>query len=245
MIKNITILYEDEDILALNKPAGLMVHSDGRTKEETLADWVIFNYPDLRFVGETQKLQDGSELERPGIVHRLDRETSGVVVLAKNQVSFISLKKQFQKHTIKKTYSAFVYGHLKQKQGVVDLPIGRSRRDFRLWLADIHARGHQREAVTEYRVLEEVLGASFIELSPKTGRTHQIRVHMKAVSHPVVCDKRYAPKNPCILGFDRLALHARLISLNTPSGVIIVIEAPFPTDFLRALKMLHKEDLAK
>lgn len=245
MTKDITILYEDKDILAINKPAGLVVHSDGRTQEKTLTDWIISRYPDLLSVGEPQKLQNGAVVTRPGVVHRLDRETSGVVVLAKNQTSFESLKKQFQEHTVKKVYSAFVYGCIKQKQGIIDIPIGRSKSDFRLWLADARARGHQREAITEYQVLEEGVNASFIEVLPKTGRTHQIRVHMKAINHPVVCDKRYAPKRSCILGLNRLALHARLISVRTYSGSLVVIEAPLPEDFSRALKRLREEDLAE
>jgi len=241
---NIEIIYEDEAILALNKPAGLVVHSDGRTKEPSLVDWVSLNYPDILNVGEPQKLANGEMVKRPGVVHRLDRETSGVITLAKNNKAFDFLKKQFQDRSVSKLYNAFIYGNPKEKQGTIDIPIGRSQSDFRLWVADDRARGTLREAVTEYKVIKEGEDVSFIELRPKTGRTHQIRVHMKAINHPVVCDKRYAPKRPCVLGFERLALHSRSIELNTPKGILMTIEADLPSDFLDALEQLNSNNLA-
>ncbi|MCC7004681.1 RluA family pseudouridine synthase [Candidatus Nomurabacteria bacterium] len=237
---NPQILYEDKDVLVLNKPAGLIVHSDGRTKEKTLSDWILEKYPNIKEVGEPLTLSNGVKIYRPGIVHRLDRETSGALVVAKNQDTFNFLKKQFQGREIRKIYNAFVYGEMKDDEGVIDRPIGKSRKDFRMWSAQRGARGEMREAVTEYKVLKRGGGFSFIEVSPKTGRTHQIRVHMKAINHPVVCDKLYAPKQPKSLGFDRLALHSRNISFTMPNGQNKTVEAPLSQDFQEGLVNMDK-----
>jgi len=129
---------------------------------------------------------------------------------------------------------AFVYGVLKESTGVIDRPIGKSRKDFRLRSAQRGARGELREAVTAYTVLKQGGVATYVEVRPKTGRTHQIRVHFKAIHHPVVCDKLYAPKHKCILGFTRLALHASSITFSLPGGVAVTAEAPLPRNFRQA-----------
>lgn len=231
-------IYEDEYVVAVNKPSGLVVHEDGRTKEATLANWLTKEYPEIQKVGEPWKRQDGTVLARPGIVHRLDRETSGVIVVAKTQTAFEHLKRQFQERTIEKMYSAFVYGELKETKGVIERPIGKSAKDFRLWSAQRGAKGKLRDACTEYAVLKRGEEACFVEMYPKTGRTHQIRVHFKAIHHPVVCDRLYAPNQACILQFDRLALHAQALSFTLPDGQRITVEAPLSADFERALEML-------
>ena len=245
------ILIEKADFLIINKPAGLVVHSDGRTKEATLCDWLVEKYPNIRGVGEPLTLSDGREIDRPGIVHRLDRETTGAMVVALTQEMFGHLKKQFQNHEVKKIYHAFVYGSVKEERGVIDRPIGKSKSDFRQWSAQRGARGEMRPAVTNFKVLErgeaEVPEGSkdrtthgcerytFIEAEPKTGRTHQIRVHMKAINHPLVADSLYAQGKPAILGFTRTALHARSLSFTDLSGERISAEAPYPDDFVEAL----------
>ena len=249
---DIEILYEDKNIVAINKPAGLVVHSDGRTTEKTLVDWILSKYPDIKEVGEPLHLRPehikGGEAEkiiyRPGIVHRLDRETSGTLVIAKNQEAFNHLKEQFQERETKKIYHAFVYAEMKEDDGVIDRPIARSRKDFRLWSAQRGARGEAREAITAYKVLKRTdvgninAGFTYIEVRPKTGRTHQIRVHMKAINHPLVCDSLYAPKQKAALGFKRLALHARSLEFTNLAGKVITVEAPFPEDFLNAQKKM-------
>lgn len=232
------IIYEDDHILVLNKPAGLVVHADGKTKEETLCDWVLENYPEMENVGEP--IDTGEIIiKRPGIVHRLDRETSGAIVLAKDQETFYLLKEQFQNREIEKVYNAVVWGNIKQDKGVIDAPIGRSGKDFRQWSAMRGARGQLREAVTEYKVLSrfEENGEKFVflEVRPKTGRTHQIRVHMKYLNNPLVCDSLYAESRPCVLGFNRVALHARQITLEIPDKGKKTFEAPFPDDFMEIL----------
>jgi 23S rRNA pseudouridine1911/1915/1917 synthase len=238
---DIKIVYEDEDILAINKPAGLIVHPDGRTKEPSVSEWFANKYPQSRGVGEKM-----GQVERPGIVHRIDRETSGLLLLAKTSEGHAHLKEQFQNREIDKFYHLFIHGVLKEDRGTINLPIGRSASNFKKWSAQRGSRGEKREAVTYFEVLKraEDKSASFIEAKPKTGRTHQIRVHFQALHHPVLGDKLYGPKTvPRSLGgagriFTRLALHARAISFNNLKGEKVSLEAPYPEDFQRALKEL-------
>jgi len=212
-----------------------MTHGDGRTKEETASDWFAKKYPDSKDVGETQRLPDGSELARPGIVHRLDRETSGVLVFAKTAEAHAFLKEAFHNRQAKKTYLAFVYGVPKEKKGTIDFSIGRSRQDFRLRSAQPKAKGILRDAITRYEVIADDGKHSLLKVMPETGRTHQIRVHLKAIHHPVVCDPLYAPKRDCTLGFKRLGLHAYRLELPLPSGKTLALEAPVPEDLLQGL----------
>ena len=269
----IKILYEDKDILAINKPSGISVHSDGKTKEKTITDWILKNYPKLKGVGEPVAFNE-QEIDPPGIVHRLDKETSGVLIIVKTKKAFAHFKKQFMNREIKKTYHAIVSGWVKNDHGIINKPIGRSPSDFRRRLAGRGARGELREAITEYKVLKRfeaeaepcnifyargsqpVLGEgrsakkyykvplkfTHLEIHPKTGRTHQIRVHMKYINHPIACDSLYAPKNPYPKGLNRLALHAKSIEFNLPAqtgnpkGKIIKIESPLPPEFKRVVK---------
>ena len=234
-----TILYEDADIVAVDKPAGLLTHASqvGRSdlpKQATAESWFKEKYPEVT-------------LERP-YAHRLDRDTSGVLVFAKNEAAWGLLRKAFTDREVKKTYLAVVLGVPSEKNGVVDFDIGRSRKDFRLRSAQPKAKGHLRDAITRYEVLgetEEGGGTSraqsrgqryaLLELHPETGRTHQIRVHLKAIHHPVVADPLYAPKGAPDLGIGRLALHAYALDLPLPSGGRTQIVAPAPTDFALAL----------
>jgi 23S rRNA pseudouridine1911/1915/1917 synthase len=236
---DIPIIYEDEHIVGVNKPAGLVVHGDGKMQEATLADWVLERYPSTREVGEPLVLSSGEKIVRPGIVHRLDKDTSGVLVIAKDQETFLHLKKAFQDRTMEKIYRTVVYGEIKNDAGSIDVPIGRSPSDFRKRLAGDRARGTLREAHTDYKVLLRGRGCTYVEVYPKTGRTHQIRVHFKALEHPVICDSLYAPKREGMLGFTRLALHAWRLSLNHPDGHRMILEAPLPADFERAITLME------
>ncbi len=230
----IKVLYEDTNVLVIDKPSGISVHPDGKNKEKTITDWVLANYPKMENVGEPA-LYDGVEIKRPGVVHRLDKGTSGVLILAKNQKTHALLKEQFQNKEIKKIYHAVVSGFIKNEKGIVDKPIGRSPSNFRRRLAGRGARGALREAVTEYKVLKRFsLGNkkfTYVEVSPKTGRTHQIRVHMKYLNHPVICDALYDGEGPCPKPFDRLALHAKSIEFKGPKGKVIKVESPLPKEF--------------
>jgi 23S rRNA pseudouridine1911/1915/1917 synthase len=250
---NPTILYEDDDVVAIDKPAGLVVHPDGRTVEPTVVDWILAKYPHLKEVGEPLTLASGEVIYRPGIVHRLDRDTSGVLLIAKNQVSFQALKAQFQNHGIKKIYNSFVYGEMTVgEEEVIDRPIAKSRKDFRLWSAQRGSRGEIRDAITNYKVLASTdsgrsdLGFSYMEVEPQTGRTHQIRVHFKAINHPIICDRLYAPKRKPGLGFERLALHSRSLEFTMANGKRLTIEASLPPDFAAAVKKIgYTEAIAK
>lgn len=261
-MKDPEILFENDYLIAINKPAGLVVHPDGKTDQSTLCDWIISKWPQIKGVGEPAILNKGTEkeivIDRPGIVHRLDKETSGVMIIAKTQESFEYLKVQFQERETEKTYRTFVWGLVKEDEGVINRPIGRSKTDFRKWSAERFARGELREAVTEYKVLERATEVpfgpnenatqkkiahyvSYVEVYPKTGRTHQIRVHLKSINHPVVCDYLYSPNHPQILGFERTALHALKLKIRDISGTEHVFEAPIPKDFEHALKVLQEE----
>jgi len=240
--KSIQVIYEDENIVAVNKPSGLVVHSDGKTKEETLVDWVLGKYPEIKEVGEPVVLSNGIKIYRPGIVHRLDRETSGVIVVAKNQETFLFLKRQFQDRRIKKVYRAIVHGKFKKNRGTIDKPIGKNKKDFRVWSV-VNTRGVLRDAVTQYKVLCSLGDFSYIEVYPKTGRTHQIRVHMKSIQRPIVGDKLYSNKEDNSLGINRVALHALSLTLSLRGGRELKIEASLPDDFKKALTIMGVEDV--
>ncbi len=263
------IIFENDDVLVLNKPAGLMVHGDGRNSEKTLVDWLIEKYPEIADVGEPLLTSHPSNLKpipRPGIVHRLDKDTSGVMIVAKNQKAFLFLKKQFQERSVEKRYLALVWGNFTQDEGIIDRPIGKSAKDFRQKSAARGARGALRPAVTAWRVIERFSIANvlknisltkaenltLLEVTPKTGRTHQIRAHMKVINHPLVCDKLYASNRTCPVGsLNRQALHAAslvvTISLNqlglgseiSKSGRM-VFKAPLPDDFQKTVDELRR-----
>jgi 23S rRNA pseudouridine1911/1915/1917 synthase len=235
----ITILYEDKDLIVIDKPAGLLVHEgEGDTQGETVVAWFLGHAPAARGVGEPGKLQSGEAIERSGIVHRLDRETSGVMVLAKTQDAFLHLKAQFHDRLVTKEYRAFVHGAMQDGWGTIDRPIGRSNKDFRLRSAQRGARGMLRPAVTDWELIAVGDAHSYLKVFPKTGRTHQIRVHLKAINRPIVCDALYAPNHPCDLGFDRLALHAHALELALLGGERKRFESPLPPSFIEAAKKL-------
>lgn len=238
---SVHIVYEDTSVVVVDKPPGLSVHADGKREEYTLVDWLLERYPDMRDVGEALVLSSGEKILRPGIVHRLDRETSGILIVAKTQDAYLYIKEQFKNRQVKKIYSAFVYGVIKNEKGIINFPIGRSRKDFRLRSAQPKAKGDLREAITHYKVLARGRAHTFLELEAKTGRTHQIRVHLKAIHHPVICDRLYAPNHPCALGFSRLALHASVLEVQLPEGEIKKFEAPLPKEFETALELLKIE----
>ncbi|MDE2172922.1 MAG: RluA family pseudouridine synthase [Patescibacteria group bacterium] len=242
ILGKVQILYEDADCAVLDKPAGLMVHSDAKNDGPFLTDWIVERFPEAKGVGESITTKDGEEMSRDGIVHRLDRETSGAIIIAKTQAGFASLKKQFQDRSVKKKYLAFVWGELKEEFGTINKPIARSGSDFRKWSAGRGRRGEEREAETYWTRIwtgqAQLEKFTLIEAEPKTGRTHQIRVHFVAIQHPVVSDSLYAGSKPRALGFERLALHSRTIAFVTMAGAHIQISAPLPEDFRTACHSL-------
>lgn len=234
------ILYEDKDLLLVDKPAGWLVHGvyhkgEAKHNEETLVDWIAKKYPEIKDIGDVPA-------QRGGIVHRLDRETSGVMVIARTQESFTYLKKLFQTRDIHKTYQTLVWGRVKTDSGVIDKPIsiidGSVKRT-------VFKGKMSREAVTEYKVItrytinDERDALTLVEVSPKTGRTHQIRVHFSSLGHSVVGDKLYGKKGS-LAGLERQFLHAYKIEFISPSGKKIVGESPLPkelSDVLSALEL--------
>lgn len=245
--KEPVVIYEDGEILVVDKPAGLLMHAHVGTAEPTLVEWLLKNYPKIKNVGETE-----SEYVRSGLVHRLDKETSGVVMVAKTQKAYLFLKKQFAsgsreegfKDRPKKVYQALVLGNIKEDQGMIDRPIGRSRTDARRRTVGSKASSALRDAVTYYKVLDRFSCGgeekyTFVEAYPKTGRTHQVRVHLGSLGKPVVCDALYAPGKVCPLGLERQALHAFSIELLIPNGEKKRFEAPLPADMKKALEQLR------
>lgn len=233
------IVYEDSNIIVVNKPAGLITHQKNIEDDQpTVVDWVIQNHPELKDVGEPF-IASGTEVPRAGIVHRLDKDTSGLLVIAKNNDAFYFLKKQFQNHTIKKSYQALVYGRPKASSGIIDSPLGRigMKRTTQMTgkkLID------GKESVTEYKTLKNFSKFTLLIVSPKTGRTHQIRVHLKSINCPIAGDTIYTPKDwqqPQDL--NRLFLHAYKLQLTTPEGKALSLEADLPEELQKVLKMLE------
>ncbi|MCB9810650.1 MAG: RluA family pseudouridine synthase [Candidatus Nomurabacteria bacterium] len=233
------IIYEDDEVLVINKPYGLLVHEDWQSGPEgTVVDWFLSQVPGAKGVGEETLKPDGSKLERSGIVHRLDRETSGVMILAKTQKAHAFLKAQFHDRLAKKEYRAFVYGRIHDKWGTINRPIGRSAKDFKKRSAERGAKGVLREAITHFERIgvgeykDEAF--SYLKLMPQTGRTHQLRVHLKAIDRPIVGDKLYADKKITVsnnLELDRLALHAHILDIVLPNEERQRFIAPIPPEF--------------
>jgi len=221
----VSVIYEDRDIIGLSKPAGTLTHKTAKNEEEeTVADWLVARYPEVKNVGDAPQI-------RPGLVHRLDKETSGVLVVARNQKTFEHLKKLFQEHKVVKKYIALVRGKV-EKGGVINAPIGlkpgtvkRSARARKMKMV--------KEAVTEYKPLKifEKNGEFFtlLELTPRTGRTHQLRVHLASIHHPIVGDALYGPKKNS-LGLTRQFLHAESIEFTRQDGGRLRLAADLPRD---------------
>lgn len=237
------IIYEDKDILVINKPAGLSVHGDGFNLEtKTLVDWLMEKYPEISEVGESMFTQKGVEIKKPGIIHRLDKETSGVMIIAKTQEAFLYFKKQFQDHEVKKVYRAILSGHVNLPVGeekILDWPIGRSKNDARIRVARLHGQGKLREAVTIFRLLENICSDyALVEAEPKSGRTHQLRAHFKAYNHPIIGDSLYNSGDNGGGAIGRTALHAYSLTLKGLGGEPVSFLAPLPEDFEKALEKL-------
>ena len=219
------IVYEDNDLLVVDKPAGLTVHPAPGHPTHTLANAILSHLPQL----------DTGDWQRPGIVHRLDKDTSGLIIIAKNSQAHQSLMEQFKKRQVSKIYLTLVQGHITPEEGIIDAPIGRDRSHReRMAITDIE---HGREARTSYHVLEYQGQYSLLEVKPETGRTHQIRVHLAAIGYPVVGDKVYGIKSPLI---DHQFLHAHRIRFQLPStGESIELQSELPSDLRKTLDIIQ------
>lgn len=235
-IQKIKIIYENNDYIIIDKPAGLITHGDGKNIESSVADQIIELYPHIKGVGETNE-----KYERSGIVHRLDKDTSGIMIISKTQDFYEFIKKQFQEHYIQKEYRALVYGHFKANSGYIKEDIGRSKNDFRKYVCGRHMRGEARPAETYYEVLNSFESNnekySYISAFPKTGRTHQIRVHMKHIHHGIVADSLYMSGHKD-LGLKRHALHAYKITFKNKAQEEVSYICPLPEDMEGVLHLL-------
>lgn len=236
----IDVIYENDDFAAINKPAGTLVHRPEKgpkslQKESVLTDWIKEHYPETKEVGDEPNL-------RPGIVHRLDEDTSGILLIAKNQHFFSHLKELFQKHEVKKTYLALVHGRMAGK-GRIEKPIGLISGSVK---RSVNGKNLKmiKEAVTEYKVLKVLKGKySLLRIFPETGRTHQIRVHLASIGHPIVGDRLYGiKKEDKELGLTRQFLHAESAEFGLEDGSRIKIEAELPGDLLGFLDNLSQKE---
>ncbi len=222
------IVYEDNDLLVVNKPRGMVVHPAPGNYSGTLVNALLYHCGD--------SLSGINGAVRPGIVHRIDKDTSGLLLVAKNDNAHVSLSEQIKEHSLDREYRAVIHGHLKEQEGVVDAPIGRSPTDRKkMCVTDRNSKN----AVTHYTVLEEFRDFSLIKCRLETGRTHQIRVHMAYLGHPVAGDPVYGPKNG-VTSLGGQCLHAAVLGFTHPvTGERIRTQAPLPdyfTDFLEKIK---------
>jgi 23S rRNA pseudouridine1911/1915/1917 synthase len=242
-------LHEDNHLVVINKPSGLVVHPAPGHYSGTLVNALLYHCPDLKGIGGAL---------RPGIVHRLDKDTSGALVVAKSADAHEHLARQFKARTIKKTYLALVYGEFDATDGTVRLPIGRHPTDRKRM--SIHSR-KRRQAETQWKIYEQFKGVTSLELHLKTGRTHQIRVHCAAMDHPIVGDPVYCPRKllknitkvyttlpasmvDTLKTVKRQMLHAwRLGFVHPKTGEKIVVEAPLPRDMAELLDKLRNHKL--
>lgn len=259
------IMFEDDEIIVINKPAGMVVHPGAGVPSGTLVNAVLAHISSepIYDVEEDQEDQSDANVkldlisitpDRPGIVHRIDKGTSGLVVVAKTVGSYYHLIEQFKVHSVNRKYMALVCGHPKQESGIIVAPIGRSQRDRKkMAVTPVHSR----EAITKFSVAEYYEGFSLLEIIPKTGRTHQIRVHLAHIGHPVAGDPDYggrqraldaAPSQNAKIAIQRLsrqALHAQLLGLIHPTtGRYMEFSSPIPEDIqniIDALEEFYKE----
>jgi 23S rRNA pseudouridine1911/1915/1917 synthase len=222
------ILFEDDYILVLNKPKGMVVHPAAGHSSGTLVNALLHHCSDLSGIGG---------IARPGIVHRLDKDTSGVLVVAKNDSAHLSLSRQLKEHSMVREYVAIVHGEVRPNHGAIDAAIARHPRERKKMAVVVPAKG--RHAVTHFFVLERMSSYTYLRLRLETGRTHQIRVHLSSVGHPVVGDPLYGPKRPRVR-FNGQALHARLLGFQHPAdGRYLEFASEPPEDFKELLALLQ------
>lgn len=225
------ILYEDDDVIVVNKPKGMVVHPAPGHYSGTLVNALMYHCKD--------SLSGINGVLRPGIVHRIDRDTTGSLVIAKNDAAHVSLSAQLKEHSINRRYRAIVHGNLPQDEGVIDAPIGRHPQDRKKMAVLRPGQGTSRDAVTHYTVLERFGQFTYIECRLETGRTHQIRVHMAHIGHPVLGDAVYGPKK-APYALEGQTLHAMVLGFIHPStGQYMEFQAPLPEYFEQLLRKMR------
>jgi len=237
---DIKIIYDDNDILVVDKPAGLIVFEEGPAfakvtamQRKTLIDYLIEKYPKLAEVGPPP---------RYGIVHRLDKDTSGILLVAKNNESLIFLQKKFINREVEKKYLALVDGNIKEDKGEIKTLIGRALSDKKkqkVYFPNEPGSEGKREAITKYKVLQRFKNYTLLEIKIETGRRHQIRCHLSYIQHPIANDKVYGFKNsPVIEGLNRQFLHAAYLKIKLPTGSEKIFESELPEDLKKIIKNL-------
>lgn len=223
------ILYEDEDVLVVNKPKGMVVHPSAGHHSGTLVNAVMFHCKD--------SLSGINGTLRPGIVHRIDMDTTGSLIVCKNDESHLSIANQIKEHSVRRIYEGIVCGNLREEQGTIDAPIGRNPTDRKRMT--INER-NGKSAITHYRVIEPLKGYTFVQFQLETGRTHQIRVHMASIGHPLLGDLVYSNGKSAFKHLQGQCLHAKTIGFVHPrSGAYIECTAPLPEYFVKLLQQLR------
>ncbi len=234
----VKVLKKSKDYLIIEKPSGLLVHATSKNEPETLVNWLVAKYPEVKKIADPESLLKRDKIFRPGIVHRLDREVSGLMLIALNQTAYEYYKKQFQDRIVKKEYTALVYGHLPQPQDLIEFEISRKSAGGKM-AAHPKGSGLGKYAITEYTVLQEFQKYTLVSVNILTGRTNQIRVHFLALKHPIVGDnlyklKQYKPKfKPT-----RVMLHASKLSFIDQKGEEQKFESELPNEFTETFKLL-------
>lgn len=221
---SISIVYQDDDLLVVDKPKGMVVHPAPGNYTGTLVNALMYHCGD--------KLSSINGVIRPGIVHRIDKNTSGLLMVAKNDKTHNFLAGQIKEHTFKREYNAVCIGHFKELTGTVNAPIGRSKNDRKKMCV---TQENSKEAITHYEVLEEFDGYSLVKFILETGRTHQIRVHSKYIGHPVLGDDVYSKP---FKGLEGQCLHAKTLGFVHPNGEYLEFESPLPEYFINVLKRI-------
>lgn len=222
------VVYEDGDVIVVNKPRGLVVHPAPGHSSGTLVNALMYHCKDLSGI---------NGIMRPGIVHRIDKDTSGLIMAAKNDLAHAGLAEQLKSHTVNRKYYALVHGNVPHDEGTIDAPIGRDPKDRKLFTVTDKNSKH---AVTHFIVLERFEDYTFMELKLETGRTHQIRVHMKFIGHPLVGDPAYGPSKSKGITMEGQALHAAVLGFEHPrTGEQLHFEAPLPEDMQKLLEVLR------
>lgn len=220
------VIFQNREFIVIDKPAGLAVHPGVGIEEKTLVDFLVEKFPEISNVGDEPGI-------RPGIVHRLDRDTSGVMIVARNQKMFEYLKNLFKERRVEKKYIALVHEKMKEKEGEIEGEMGRSKKDFRkqsLVRGKVRVR-KERYSLTIYKKLKEFDKYSLLEVYPKTGRMHQIRVHLHSIGHPIVGDKKYTFKKYKKLQFPGMYLHSASVSFQGADGKQYFFESSLPRIF--------------